>query len=155
MYFAIAVGLVAEQCHGLYYKTRSTWNASPPKTPPRPFTVPATLVVLRPTGTSECNVGSCARIVKEIQNDDMKNKGLDDIGSKYAKTAETYLYYESLIKITSVKKFALIEFYGYALLNLSLLDLPLFSLSYLNYAIIFFSKSSNLFLKIQIKGEII
>ena len=80
--FALAVVLLADQSHGLYYKTRDFYGASPPSKTLKAYVIPAKIVVLLPTMTEECDINSCSRVVRSIQKNDMTNRNYADLAEK-------------------------------------------------------------------------
>lgn len=78
--------LLADQCHGREvrkpaYKSREEYGGSAPKWQ-EDFEKPATLIIILPTLTEECDFGSCPGVVRSIQKNDMKNKKMADLAEK-------------------------------------------------------------------------
>jgi hypothetical protein len=78
----LVIVVLADQCHGLHYKTRITYGAEPPSRVQSYFNKAATVVVLLPTMTEECDGSSCSRVVRSKQYNDMQKKSMNDLGEK-------------------------------------------------------------------------
>jgi hypothetical protein len=87
VFLAFAVVLLADQCHGLYYKTRAYYGASAPSKLQKPYTEMAKVVILLPTMTEECDVSSCRRVVRSMQKNDMENRNMPDLAEKSVKSS--------------------------------------------------------------------
>jgi len=78
----LVVAFAADQCHGLFYKSREDYNAARPSKKQAPYEVPANLVILLPTNTVECVISNCSSLVNIIQRNDMDNRSLADLAEK-------------------------------------------------------------------------
>jgi hypothetical protein len=82
-FIAFAVVMLAHQCHGgLFYKTREYYGGSQPSRELRNYEIPATIIILGPTMTEECNISTCRKVVRSIQSNDMQIKNLPDLAVK-------------------------------------------------------------------------